>query len=216
MLVKDLMSWPVVSVFDNSTVGEALDLIKRKKIRHLPVIDFNQLLLGIVTETDMVKVFPNAKESSPFQLNLLSRTPISKIMVTNPLTVSPNNLIEEAALVMRNQNIGCLPVLDENKKLAGLLAKNDIIDAFVSSLGLEEEGTRITVAIKKRWGFLSELISFADKHNVHIQNFVTFNKEIVLKLREKSPEFVNELRKAGYNVTNISNITPIKKLTSSS
>ena len=211
MLVKNLMSWPVVTVSNKSTVGEALDLLKRKKIRHLPVVDINQLILGIVTETDLVKVFPNSKELSPFQLNLLSRTPVTKIMVTNPYSVSPNELIEESALIMRNKKIGCLPVLDENNKLVGLLSKNDIVDAFISSLGLEDGGTRITIAINKNWGFLSKLISLADKHNVHIQNFVTFDREIVLKLPGKAPDFVNELLKTGYNVTNISYINPLKK-----
>lgn len=204
MLVKHLMSWPVITVFDTSTVGESLELIRKKNIRHLPVVDVNQTLVGIATETDLLKVFPNSKELSTFQLNLLSRTPIDKIMVTKLICVSPDTIVEEAALAMRTNKISCLPVIDENGKMVGLLTKNDIIDAFITALGLGEVGTRITILYKKKWGFLSELISFADQRNMCIDNIVTFGPEIVLKVKGKSTDFVNDLRKAGYSVTNVS------------
>lgn len=211
MLVKHLMSWPVVTVFDTSTVGESLELIKKKNIRHLPVVDVSQTLVGIATETDLLKVFPNNKELSTFQLNLLSRTPIEKIMVPNLVCVSPDTIVEEAALAMRTNKISCLPVLNENGKMVGLLTKNDIIDAFIAALGLGEAGTRITILYKKKWGFLSELISFADQRNVCIDNIVTFGPEIVLKVKGKSTDFVNDLRKAGYSVSDVSFIDAAPK-----
>lgn len=208
MLVKHLMSWPVITIFDNSTVGEALDVLKRKSIRHLPVVDINQALVGVVSESDLVKVFPNSKELSTFESNLLSRTPVLKVMQTKPIFISPEEVIEEAALVMRTNNISCLPVLDESKKLVGLLSKNDIIDSFITALGLGEGGTRITIVYKQKWGFLSELIAFADRCNVCIENIVTFGKELVIKVKGQSTDFVNDLQKAGYRVTNISYINP--------
>ena len=211
MLVKHLMSWPVVTVFDTSTVGESLELIKKKNIRHLPVVDVNQTLVGIATETDLLKVFPNNKELSTFQLNLLSRTPIEKIMVPNLVCVSPDTIVEEAALAMRTNKISCLPVLNENGKMVGLLTKNDIIDAFIAALGLGEAGTRITILYKKKWGFLSELISFADQRNVCIDNIVTFGPEIVLKVKGKSTDFINDLHKAGYSVSDVSFIDAAPK-----
>jgi len=211
MLVKDLMSWPVMTVYDNATVGEALDILHRKNIRHLPVVDLNQALVGVVSETDLLKVFPRGKELSVFETNLLARTPVSKIIGKNPIYVYSNVIVEEAALIMRTNRIGCLPVLDENQRLVGLLSKNDIIDAFIASLGLGEGGTRITLLYKKKWGFLSELISFADKRNVCIDNIVTFGAELVLKIKGKADEFVNDLKKAGYHITDVSYIEPPPK-----
>ena len=211
MLVKHLMSWPVITVFENATVGEALDILKRKKIRRLPVVDLNQMLVGVVSETDLVKVFPNGKELSTFESNLLARTPVLKVMRGKPVFVSPDEVAEEAALIMRTNRISCLPVLDDKNKLIGLLSKNDIIDAFITSLGLGEKGTRITILYKKRWGFMSELIAFADQRNVCIDNIVTFGHELVIKIKDKSDEFVQDLQKAGYNVTNVHFIEPQKE-----
>ncbi|MDT3705157.1 MAG: CBS domain-containing protein [Thermincola sp.] len=207
MLVKQLMSKPVISVLDTSTVGEAMELLKEKNIRHLPVVDRNQNLVGIVTETDLLRVFPNIKGLSTFQSNLLARTPIQKIM-QKPAWIAPDIIVEEAALSMRTNKVSCLPVLDSDNKLVGLLTKNDIIDAFIAALGLGESGTRIAIVYKKKWGFLSELISFADQHNIFIDNIVTFGPEIVLKVKGNSTAFFDDLKKAGYTVGDVSFINP--------
>ncbi|HWI54396.1 MAG TPA: CBS domain-containing protein [Desulfobacteria bacterium] len=204
MLVKDLMTRPVITVQESTTVGEALEMQKRQGIRHLPVISFDQSLLGIVSESDLVKVFPIGKDLSPFEVNLLSRTPVSKVMRGKLVTIAPQKLIEEAALIMRTENIGSLPVADENGKLVGIVTKNDIMDAVISALGLEDGGMRITIAYKKKWGFLAGLIEFADKRNVYIDNLVTFDSEIVIKIKDKASDFINDLKKAGYDVIDIS------------
>jgi acetoin utilization protein AcuB len=206
MLVKDLMSWPVITVFDSTTVGEAIDILRSKNIRHLPVVDINSSLIGVVSETDLVKVFPNGKGLSSFESNLLSRTPVSKVMRITPITISPSTIAEESALIMRKNRINCLPVIDNDQKLVGLLSKNDIIDAFVSSLGLKEGGTRITIRYRKKWGFLSELIAFADKNNICIDNFVSFGHNLVLKTKGRANGFVDELKNAGYIVIDVTNI----------
>ncbi len=209
MLVKDLMSWPVITAFDNSTVGDALDILKRNRIKHLPVVDDNQTLLGVTSETDLLKIFPKGKELSTFEVNLLCRTPLAKIMRPKPISVPWQKTAEEAALIMRTNRISCLPVLDEDDKLVGILSKDDIIDAFITSLGLREGGTRISIVYKKKWGFLSELISFADKHNICIDNIVTFGPELILKTKGRAPDFVHNLQKAGYKVNNVSYLEPL-------
>ena len=208
MLVKDLMAWPVVTIFDNATIGEAMDLLRRNNIKHLPVMDLQQTMVGVVSETDLIKVFPNGRELSTFETNLLSRTPIPKVMKTKVIAASPNDPIELAALIMRINRISCLPVLDEKEKLIGLITKNGVIDAFITALGLGEGGTRITIAFRRKWGFLSELISFADKHNICIDNIVTFDRELVIKIKGKDSTFAKNLKDAGYKVTDVSYIEP--------
>ena len=211
MLIKDMMSQPVLTVLESTTVGEALEILKRQRVRHLPVVDLNQDLLGIVSESDLVKVFPIGKDLSTFETNLLSRTAVSKVMKLKPITISTDKLIEEAALIMRTEKIGCLPVADNSGKLLGMITKNDIMDALMSALGLEDGGTRITLAFNKKWGFLSDIVSLADKRNIYIDNVVTFDNEVVLKVKEKANEFVNDLKTAGYNIMDVSYIDAMPK-----
>jgi len=208
MLVKDLMAWPVISILDNATIGEAMDLLRRNNIKHLPVMDLHQTMVGVVSETDLIKVFPNGRELSTFETNLLSRTPISKVMNAKVIAAVPDDPIELAALIMRTNRVSCLPVLDEKEKLIGLVTKNGIIDAFIAALGLREGGTRITIAFRRKWGFLSELITFADKHNVCIDNIVTFDRELVIKIKGRDANFAKDLENAGYKVTDVSYIEP--------
>lgn len=211
MLIKDMMSQPVITVLESTTVGEALEILKRQRVRHLPVVDLNQDLLGIVSESDLVKVFPIGKDLSTFEINLLSRTSVSKVMKLKLRTIGTNKLIEEAALIMRTEKIGCLPVTDNTGKLLGIITKNDIMDALMSALGLEDGGTRITLAFNKKWGFLSDIVSLADKRNIYIDNVVTFDNEVVLKVKEKANEFVNDLKNAGYNIIDVSYIEALPK-----
>ena len=211
MLVKDLMSRPVLTAFDNSTVGEALEIIRTKDIRHLPVVDSNQSLVGVVTESDLLRVFPNGKELSTFESNLLSRTPVSRIMITEPIFVFPDKIIEEAALIMRTNKISCLPVLNDDKKLIGLITKNGIIDAFITALGLKDGGTRIALTFQKKWGFLSNLVHFIDAKNICIDNIVTFENELILKVKGNHPEFIDALKKAGYLIKDVTYIEPFQE-----
>lgn len=206
MLVKNLMTQPVITVIEDTTVGEALDLLKKKDVRHLPVVDVNHLLLGITSEIDLLRVFPKNKSLSSFEANLLARTPVGSVMNSCPIVVEAGDMVENAALIMRANKIGCLPVL-EDKKLVGLLSRTDVIDAFISSLGFGISGTRITVSYRKKWGFLANLIAFVDKYGIVIDNIVTFESEVVLKVRDLNPEnFVRDLKKAGYQITDLTHI----------
>lgn len=207
MLVKNLMTQPVTSATEDITVGQALDLLKKKNVHHLPVVDSKYHILGITSEVDLLRVFPKNKSLSSFEINLLSRTPVGSVMNTCPMTINAGDMVENAALIMREHKIGCLPVL-EGKKLVGILSRTDVIDAFISSLGFGISGTRITVTYRRKWGFLANLISFMDQYGIVIDNIVTFDKEVVLKVRDLNPDnFVRELKLAGYQVTDV---TPVE------
>jgi len=209
MLVKNLMTQPVFTVSAGASVGEALETLRKKNVRHLPVVDANLHLLGVTSEIDLLRVFPKNKNLSSFEANLLARTPITNVMRECPITISADDMIEQAALVMRDNKIGCLPVLDD-KKLVGLLSRTDIIDAFISSLGFGEPGTRVTIAYRKKWGFLANLIAFVDKFGIVIDHVVTFEKEIVLKVKGRNLDnFISELKKAGYQVNDVTYIEAI-------
>jgi acetoin utilization protein AcuB len=209
MLVKDLMTHPVITVTEETTVGEALDLLKRKNISHLPVVDVNHHLLGVTSEVDLLRVFPKNKSLSNFEANLLSRTPVNSVMTECTINVEADDMVEHAALIMRNNKIGSLPVL-EDKKLVGLISRSDIIDAFISSLGFGEPGTRVSIAYKRKWGFLANLIAFVDKFGVIIDNVVTFEKEVVLKVKDPHPDnFIRELKNAGYQVTDVTHMQTV-------
>ncbi len=204
MLVKDLMAQPVIFVSDQATVGEALELIRKNDVRHLPVVNKRFNLLGITAENDLLRIFPRCKdEKRSFEYNLISRTPVTKVMIPNPFFVNPTSTIEEAALIMKEHKIGCLPVV-EDAKLVGLISRTDVIEAFISSMGLGTAGVRITVPYQKKLGFLSELVTVADALGVIIEHMVTFDQEVVFKVScNKAELFLKELEKLGYSTLDV-------------
>ncbi|MDN5293414.1 MAG: acetoin utilization protein AcuB [Eubacteriales bacterium] len=205
MLVRNLMSQPVTTVSENTTVGEALEILRQKNIRRLPVVNKDGQLVGLATEWDLIKIFP-VKKTSPFETNLISRTPIKNVMTPNPITISPDETIENAAVVMQYNKVGCLPVV-ENDRVIGMITLTDILTAFIDALGLEQASVRITIRYAKRMGFLAELIQLIDKVGVIVDNMVTFHSEIVLKIKNvKTEELLKALKENGYQVTHVAYI----------
>lgn len=205
MLVKTLMSHPVTTVREETMVGDALELIKSKNIRRLPVVDEDGKLIGLSTEWDLLKIFP-IKPNSNFETKLISRTPIKNIMQTDPITVSPEETIENAAVTMQCNKVGCLPVVEQGK-VVGLISLTDILTAFIDAMGLEKSSVRITIKFSKRMGFLAELIQLIDRLGIIVDNIVTFHEEIVLKIKNiKTEELLKALEQEKYKVTHISYI----------
>jgi CBS domain-containing protein len=95
-------------------------------IRRLPVVDRGRLV-GIVTLGDVREAQPShATTLSIYELNyLLSNLTVDEIMTRNPLTISPDAMIREAALVMLQHKIGGLPVM-EDSRLVGIITESDI------------------------------------------------------------------------------------------
>lgn len=203
MLVKDIMSSPVISVKKDDTVGKAMEIMKTDEIRHLPVVDRDGKLIGIIAERDILKVFPPNKSLDKFQINLLSRTPVTSIMSSEPVTVSPPDTLEHAAMAMEKRDVGCVPVVD-NGHLVGLISESDIFNSFIEALGIDKPGLRITLKLQRRKGFLAELVQIFDSNQAIIDNFVTFADELVLKVRSDNEAIIlKELITNGFEVLHL-------------
>ena len=129
--VRDWMSKEVVVITPDQTLPEAHELMKRHKIRRLPVMQGSELV-GILTIGDLREASPSdATSLSVFELNyLLGRLPIHKIMTRDPLTVTPGTGLTEAAKLMLHHKIGSLPVM-EGDEMVGIITESDIFRAFV-------------------------------------------------------------------------------------
>ncbi len=135
--VHDWMSKNVVTIGPDTTLPEAVQLMKQRKIRRL-LVTKNGELLGIVTLGDLREAGPSdAVTLSVHELHyLLAKLEVEKFMTRDPLTVSPNTGLTEAAKLMLHHKIGGLPVL-EGHKLVGVITESDIFRAYVKLAELE-------------------------------------------------------------------------------
>ena len=157
MLVKDRMTPNPVTITPDTSFPDAFRILQEKKIRHLPVVEEGKLI-GIVTRTDLLHASPSAATSlSVFEINyLLANLHIKEVMVSPPITVPEDDPLEEAARVMVNKKIGCLPVM-RNGDLVGMLTETDLFETFVEILGGEKASLRVTVQVRDVRGELARM-----------------------------------------------------------
>ena len=159
MHVRSRMTKNPITITRQTTVADALDLMRQNNIRRLPVMEKDQLV-GIVTDRDLSRVSPSPATSlSIFEINyLLAKMKIADVIPKkqNVITISPNAYVEEAALLMREHKIGALPVLEDNK-LVGIITETNIFDSFLDLLGVKEAGSRITLDVEDKPGVLADV-----------------------------------------------------------
>ena len=131
-MVKD----PIVVTLDQR-VQDCVDLMREHSIRHLPVVE-NQRLIGLVTESDLREVF---------LATLVEDLTIQGVMITEPLTVTPDTEIEDAAKLIYYRKIGGLPVVDDYGQVVGILTVADLVEAFIELMGLLKSSSRIDVVL---------------------------------------------------------------------
>lgn len=160
MLVKDRMTPDPVTITTDTSLKDALELVRSKAFRHLPVLDEDGMLVGIVTEKSLVYASPTPSTTlSVFEVDyVLSRTKIGQVIQGSVITVGPDLPIEEAARVMIDHRIGCLPVVEDHK-LIGIISDTDIFRAFVEGLGGGHPSLRITVVVPEEVGSLARVAS---------------------------------------------------------
>ncbi len=209
MFVKDCMITSPVTIPKSTPILEALEKMKKLKVRQLPVTEKGHLV-GLVTERELLTVTPSpATTLSVFEMNyLLSKMVVSEVMVKDPITVSPETTIEEAALVMRENKSNCLLVM-EMDELVGIITQTDIFDAFIEFFGLRKAGTRLVLQTHDRVGALAELTDIIRDMNINIRGFVVHRKDndllhIVVRVNTVEPEpLVKELEVRGIPVLSV-------------
>ncbi|MEK6635398.1 MAG: CBS domain-containing protein [Planctomycetota bacterium] len=132
MLVKDIMKTQLVTLNADSKLGFANDIMYLGRIRHLPVVKGENIVVGILTQRDLYRasltsILTNWKENKEF----LDSIKVSDVMTKNVATINPDATIEEAAQVMIDKKIGALPVVKDKNKLVGLITETDVLQYFV-------------------------------------------------------------------------------------
>ncbi|MCF6435303.1 MULTISPECIES: HPP family protein [Pseudoalteromonas] len=127
--VADLMTADPFAVNSKSSLKDAHDLMREKNIRHIPVIDERGILQGMLTQKIMIaKVMGIMATYGPNALERKEKyTVIEDIMATDFASIQPNqNLAEVAEFFVSNRH-GCMPVVDEQNKLLGILTSSDFV-----------------------------------------------------------------------------------------
>ena len=137
MKVVDVMTRNPVIVTPGETVGLADELMTENKFRQLPVVE-GAALLGIVTDRDIRSFLSASLLSDPDERQKALNTPIRELMTSEPLTLSPDDELQEAVELLIEEKIGGIPVVDEAEGLVGIVTYVDVLRCFLNRLREEQ------------------------------------------------------------------------------
>jgi acetoin utilization protein AcuB len=133
MKVVDVMTKDPLTVTPNETVGQADELMNTNNIRQLPVVEARELV-GIVTDRDIRSFLSGSLLESPEEREKALNSKISDVMTTEPITVSPEDDLQEAVELLIEEKIGGIPVVEESEGLVGIVTYVDILRCFLNRL----------------------------------------------------------------------------------
>jgi len=152
MKVKEIMTKKLVTISPDMLAKEALELLQEMQISGLPVIDGNKKLLGMFTEKEiLVAILPSYLEkvgrfvyddnprSIKNKFRELADLPVSRVMRKNVITVDADTALCEVARLMLTQKVRRIPVLDKEKKVVGIVSREDVVKAYAMEAGWETD-----------------------------------------------------------------------------
>lgn len=205
--VFDFMTRNPITVTPDEKISSVLDLMKFNKIHRVPVTDSDDRLVGLITE-GMIAADNKTTSLSIYELNyLLSKTDVRTVMIKRPISINQNALMEEAADKLLKNDIGCLPVVDDDNKVTGILTQNDIFKAFLDMLAWNQGGTRMVVEVPEGVGILEKVGAVFAKKGITLNSISVYDldendAEILIKSPAilDSAQISEDLGKEGFKV----------------
>jgi acetoin utilization protein AcuB len=133
--VRGWMRAPVVTIGGETSVADAAALMRERAIRHVPVVDADGRLIGIVTDRDLRQVVFDAAMRGRLDADAprLGALPVREVMTWGVVTITPATDLRAAAALMRERRLGALPVVDDGR-LVGMLTEHDLLAALAAVL----------------------------------------------------------------------------------
>ena len=174
MVVSRVMTRNPVFIHPDISLTEARSLMDREHIGHLPVLDKHNALVGLITRKDLVKAGPSPATSlDMYEISyLLSKLNVEKVMEKDVITVPENEVVEEAARIMADRGIGCLPVMNDSL-LVGIITDTDLFHVFVNAFGARHQGIRIIINFNEKPGQLAKFAGAVAERGGNIVAFIS-------------------------------------------
>jgi acetoin utilization protein AcuB len=158
MFVRDQMSPHPITITPESSILAAQRVMTENNIRHLPVTNKSGALVGLITRTTLEQVLPSKLTTlSVYELHYqLEKITVRDAMLRKVVTVTEDVPIEQAARIMWEKKIGCLPVM-RAERLAGIITDIDLMRTMLELLGARQPGIRLTLRVPDAAGELAKI-----------------------------------------------------------
>lgn len=205
MIIEEIMKKNVTTLFPEDSIAEAIKLMTDKKIRHIPIIDKQQSLVGLLSDRDIKDAAPSIFHWDEHKDEL--EKPVKTIMSKDLITGHPLDFVEEVSAIFYENHISCLPII-KDKKLVGIVTETDLLHTLVELTGAHQPGSQIEVKVPNKAGMLCEIASVISVRKANIQSVLIYPdpkdanyKILVVRIQTMNPiAVIEDLKKAGHIV----------------
>lgn len=204
MLVEEIMNKKPITISPSTTISQAFNLLNKHRIRHLPVIDCEGSVLGIVSDRDIRDASPSI--FNPDDNNFLNNE-IKTIMSTPVVTAHPLDFIEDTARIFYDHGFASVPVVSDNK-LVGIITEKDMLYTLIQLTGTHVKNSHVELKMKKKPYILPQITAAFEKHRIKIASMLIYPDEqnpnyniLIIRFQTTNPKpILNELIKDGFEL----------------
>ncbi|MFZ5587311.1 MAG: CBS and ACT domain-containing protein [Thermodesulfobacteriota bacterium] len=202
MLVKDWMTTDPITVTPDTSVMKASQIMKENNVRRLPVINDKGEVVGIVTDRDLKEASPSKATTLDVHelYYLLSELKVKDIMSRKVITITPEETVEKAAVIMLEHKVTGLPVVEDGK-LTGILSQGDVFRVLTSITGIYRGGTQFAFTLADRPGSIKEVADVIRKHGGRMVSILSSydmceenTRNVFIRIADMAPDKLKALQ----------------------
>ncbi len=205
MLVEEIMTRDCITLPPHEKIETALKKLNQHRIRHIPIVNEEQEVIGIVSDRDVRDASPSIFD--PPEKSEVLHHEIQTIMSKPVITVHPLDFIEDVASIFYEHEIACVPVT-ENNKLVGIVTEKDVLYTLIQLTGIHEQSSKIEVKVDNKIGMLPEVTNTIGEFKENISSVLVYpykdnpNKKILTyRIQTMNPlPIIEALKTKGFEV----------------
>jgi acetoin utilization protein AcuB len=205
MIVEEIMNSDVTYLTPIDSISKAILLMSTKKIRHIPIVNEQQHVVGLITDRDIKDAAPSIFRADENKEDL--EKPLSSIMKKNVIIGHPLDFVEEIAALFYEHKISCMPIV-KDQCLVGIVTETDLLHTLVELTGAHQPGSQIEVKVANKAGMLLDIATIIKNHKANIQSVLVYPdkkdvnfKIIVIRVQTMNPvAVIEDLKLAGHTV----------------
>lgn len=205
MIVEEIMNTNVITLKASATVSEAVRTMRQNNIRHLPIINDENEVVGIITDHDIKNALPSCLREEP--TSVVYDAPIENIMVKHPIIGHPLDFVEEVAITFYENKISCLPIVSGGQ-LVGIVTTTDVLYRYIELTGANQPASKLDIRVTNRPGILHEITAVFSDHKANVLSVLVYpdaqsisTRILSIRLQVINPlAIIDDLRAKGFDV----------------
>jgi len=188
MYISEYMTKEPLKINPDLTIARAREILDSKHFRHLPVVDNNGCLLGIITDRDIRSAYPSSlatDEERTKALEQVTKTSVSSIMSMELSTLSPDATLDDALLFFKKHIVGAIPITDKDNKLIGIFSIRDMVKAYSNIFGLGDKGSQLIAVLdnQDKKNIISLIAKVLENNNIEFTRIMRKDKKIYIRVQ---------------------------------